>query len=243
MLALGVLLARADEECARLPVLAIVVGLEGVGHHLFHSYALDPQNSERVFLAAHAAAPSEVRYLRASTGGARALPSSPLADVFANTSRVLENDPIAQTRTAKVGALRAALAAELARARAVAPAPARLTLLLEACSFPCFERHPYYVPDVAALAHAAEGLAAPRFLVLEVRPRARDASRKRSWERAARTDSRAARACATTSCSATRTMCSRRPCSAAASRRSRSRRTRFAPRGTRWMRCSASSAR
>ena len=72
MLALGVLLARADEECARLPVLAIVVGLEGVGHHLFHSYALDPQNSERVFLAAHAAAPSEVRYLRASTGGAAA---------------------------------------------------------------------------------------------------------------------------------------------------------------------------
>lgn len=142
----------AQGEGQGLPVLAVVVGLEGTGHHTFHG---ENQNLLGIFGVMAQSSPALIHHVR---------PDQPLAAAFIATVIRTENvDEKGELmlRRDHVASLRGALQ-KLLDSR-----PTVRTFLLESCSFPCFARVPYFNPDLEALHEAAKGLADVRMLVMD----------------------------------------------------------------------------
>ena len=106
------------------PVLALVVGLEGTGHHMFHSYA----KQHRLFFNAQSAAPDSIRYLQPSSSDGRHFEPSRVADLLVRSVLRLEEQPL---RADAISEMRAAIQEEFLDNTA----NRRGTYLLETCSW------------------------------------------------------------------------------------------------------------
>ena len=157
--------ARTD-ACDALPrarpVLALVVGLDGSGHQIFHSH---DEEERSIFFEVQAKAPGNVRYLQPSQREDPRVPISRVASLFARTAQKLDehdSHPF-QRRADTIAALRTSIQEELVTTNSIT----NWSYLLEACPFPCYRQTAaYYSPDLAALVEAASDLVDVRALVL-----------------------------------------------------------------------------